>query len=54
MNEPLPDIDWSDVCDTPDGDRHEPEPGHRDLIRCGLTAVQLHTMTTIELTGSYL
>ena len=49
----LPDIDWTDVC----GDS-EPEPRsaryERDLDGQGLTALQRHTITDIEITGSYL
>lgn len=49
----LPGIDWSDIDDDPDDEWPEPEPRHRDLDGQGLTALQLHSMTTIRPTGGY-
>ncbi|MEU9134628.1 hypothetical protein AB0D33_01435 [Streptomyces sp. NPDC048404] len=56
---PLDDIDWADI--DPDEDEwddedelDDPDPRLRDLDGQGLTAVQLHTITDVPLTGRYL
>lgn len=47
----LPATRW-DVPDEPDEPRIAAP--HRDLWGCGLTADQMHTMTTIKTAGEYL
>lgn len=58
---PLDDIDWSELGlddeDGWDGDEEEwddPDPRLRDLDGQGLTAVQLHTIQDVPITGTYL
>jgi hypothetical protein len=52
-------IDWSDIGLEDDEDEWndlDPDPEHRlrDLHGQGLTAVQLHTITDVPITGEYL
>ncbi|MER5875508.1 hypothetical protein ABT119_06205 [Streptomyces sp. NPDC001910] len=53
---PLDDIDWTDLCHL--GAEHLAaaalEPRDLDLRGQGLTAVQLHTIQDVTLTGRYL
>jgi hypothetical protein len=55
---PLEDIDWSELAldeDEDDEDEWEdPDPHLRDLHGQGLTAIQLHTIEDVTLTGFYL
>lgn len=55
MDEPLDGIDWTDLCDLgAELMAAEPDPQHHDLRGQGLTEIQLHTITDIPITGSYL
>jgi hypothetical protein len=55
VDEPLDGIDWTDLCHlSTELLDAEPDPRHRDLHGQGLTAVELHTMTDVPITGSYL
>jgi hypothetical protein len=53
---PLDDIDWTDLCHL--GAEHLAaaalEPRDLDLRGQGLTAIQLHTIQDVTLTGRYL
>jgi hypothetical protein len=52
---PLDGIDWTDLCDLgAELMAAEPDPRDRDLHGQGLTEIQLHTMTDVPITGSYL
>lgn len=52
---PLEDIDWSELALDEDEDEWEdPDPRLRDLHGQGLTAIQLHTLEDVTLTGFYL
>ena len=48
-----PPIDWSDVDDDQEPER-QPARYDRDLDGQGLTALQRHTMTTVDVRGGYL
>jgi hypothetical protein len=53
---PLDCIDWSDLDEDDEDEWNDLDPDHRlrDLHGQGLTAVQLHTITDVPLTGGYL
>ncbi|WP_265560788.1 hypothetical protein [Streptomyces hygroscopicus] len=54
--QPVPAIDWTDVCgDTqPDPTPEMRSAERRDLWGCGLTADQMHHMTTVTPKPEYL
>jgi hypothetical protein len=50
--QPLPDIDWADVCGDDEEPERQPARYERDLDGQGLDPAKRHTMTTIKLSGS--